>query len=161
MPALVAPLHAITVDLSRSVSAGGTPGRTSGAPPTTPVEWLCVFVRGEAWHRTFGGGRTRVVEVTLTTGWPADAGDQEMERQRVEAAAAVLAEHGIDTDTDVLHGGDTAISAGVRRAGRRCRHRGDQRPVARRPLALVLDDETTRPTVTRPSARDPHRPSGY
>jgi hypothetical protein len=52
-----------------------------------------------------------------------------------------------------------AISAGVRRAGRRCRHRGDQRPVARRPLALVLDDETTRPTVTRPSARDPHRPS--
>ena len=33
-----------------------------------------------------------------------------MERQLVESAAAVVAEHGIDTDTDtsVVHGGDTA-----------------------------------------------------
>jgi nucleotide-binding universal stress UspA family protein len=62
----------------------------------------------EAWQRTFGGGRPRVVEVRPTTGWPADAGDEEIERQLVEAAAAVLAEHGIDTDTDVLHGGDIA-----------------------------------------------------
>ena len=62
----------------------------------------------EAWHRTFGGGRPRVVEVRPTTGWSGDAGDAEMERQVVDAAAAVLAEHGIDTDTDVLHGGDTA-----------------------------------------------------
>ena len=61
----------------------------------------------EAWHRTFGGGRPHVVEVRPATGGPADAGDVEMERQVVEAAAAVLAEHGIDTDTNVLHGGDT------------------------------------------------------
>ena len=62
----------------------------------------------EAWRRTFGGGRPRVVEVRPTTGWAADAGDEGIERQLVEAAAAVLAEHGIDTDTSVLHGGDTA-----------------------------------------------------
>jgi hypothetical protein len=36
----------------------------------------------EAWQRTFGGGRPRVVEVRPTAGWPADAGDEEMERQR-------------------------------------------------------------------------------
>jgi len=64
----------------------------------------------EAWQRTFGGGRPCVVEVMPTTGWPADAGDEEMERQLVEAAAAVLAGHGIDTDTSVIHGGDTARS---------------------------------------------------
>ena len=62
----------------------------------------------EAWQRTFGGGRPRVVEVRPATGWPADAGDEEMEGQLVDAAAAVLAERGIDTDTSVLHGGDTA-----------------------------------------------------
>ena len=52
----------------------------------------------EAWQRTFGGGRPRVVEVMPATGWPADAGDEGLERQLVEAAAAVLAEHGIDTE---------------------------------------------------------------
>jgi nucleotide-binding universal stress UspA family protein len=62
----------------------------------------------EAWQRTFGGGRPHVVEVRPATGWPADTGDEEMERQLVEAAAAVLAEHGVDTDTSVVHGGDTA-----------------------------------------------------
>ena len=62
----------------------------------------------EAWQRTFGGGRPHVVEVRPETGWPTDAGDEAIERQLVEAAAAVLAEHGVDTDTSVVHGGDTA-----------------------------------------------------
>ena len=62
----------------------------------------------ESWQRTFGGGRPWVVEVMPTTAWPAEANDDELERQLVDAVAAVLAEHGIETGTTVLHGGDPA-----------------------------------------------------
>ena len=61
----------------------------------------------ESWQRTFGGGRPWVVEVRPPTAWPVDATDDEVERQLVDAAAAVLAEHGVDAGTRVLRGGDT------------------------------------------------------
>ena len=62
----------------------------------------------ESWQRTFGGGRPWIVEVMPTTAWPAEANDDELERQLVDSVAAVLAEHGIETGTTVLHGGDPA-----------------------------------------------------
>lgn len=62
----------------------------------------------ESWQRTFGGGRPWIVEVRPTTAWPAETTDDELERLHVDAVAAVLAEHGIDASTSVLHGGDPA-----------------------------------------------------
>lgn len=62
----------------------------------------------ESRQRTFGGDRPWVGEVRPTTAWPVDATDDEVERRLVDATAAVLAEHGVDAGTCVLHGGDTS-----------------------------------------------------
>ena len=60
----------------------------------------------DSWQGTFGGGRPWVVEVIATSAWPADTIEEEVEREQVDACAAVLAEHGIDAATRVLRGGD-------------------------------------------------------
>ena len=60
----------------------------------------------DSWQGTFGGGRPWVVEVIATSAWPADTIEEEVEREQVDACAAVLADHGIDAATRVLHGGD-------------------------------------------------------
>ena len=60
----------------------------------------------ESWQRTFDGRQPWVVEVKATAAWPAGAIDDGAERRCVEAAAAVLATHGIDPVVRVLHGGD-------------------------------------------------------
>jgi len=60
----------------------------------------------ESWQRTFGGGRPWVVEVMPTGAWPEGTIDDAAEREHIDALAAVLADHGIDAATRVLHGGD-------------------------------------------------------
>ncbi|MEJ7724363.1 MAG: universal stress protein [Ilumatobacteraceae bacterium] len=60
----------------------------------------------ESWQRTFGGGRPWVVEVMPTVAWPEGTIDDDVEREHVDALGAVLADHGIDVATRVLHGGD-------------------------------------------------------
>ncbi len=60
----------------------------------------------ESWQRAFGGGRPWVVEVIATSAWPAGTIDEAVEREQVDAVAAVLGDHGIDAATSVLHGGD-------------------------------------------------------
>ena len=60
----------------------------------------------ESWQRTFGGARPWVVEVIPPSGWPTDTIDDAAEREHVEAVATVLADHGVDAATRVLHGGD-------------------------------------------------------
>ena len=62
-----------------------------------------------SWQRTFGGGRPWVVEVKPTTAWPAGTIDDIVEREHVDAAAAVLADHGVEASTQVLHGGDPVL----------------------------------------------------
>ena len=60
----------------------------------------------DSWQGTFSGGRPWVVEVIATSAWPSDTIEEEVEREQVDACAAVLADHGIDAATRVLHGGD-------------------------------------------------------
>ncbi len=56
-----------------------------------PRQWGCAagdrLVAG-----TFGGGRPWVVEVIATSAWPADTIEEEVEREQVDACAAVLAD---------------------------------------------------------------------
>ena len=60
----------------------------------------------DSWQGTFGGGRPWVVEVIATSAWPAGTIEEDVEREQVDACAAVLADHGIDAATRVLRGGD-------------------------------------------------------
>ena len=64
----------------------------------------------ESWQRAFGGGRPWVVEVIATSAWPAGTIDEDVEREQVDAVAAVLGDHGVDAATRVLHGGDPVQS---------------------------------------------------
>ena len=64
----------------------------------------------DSWQGTFGGGRPWVVEVIATSAWPAGTIDENVEREQVDAVAAVLADHGIDAATRVLRGGDPVQS---------------------------------------------------
>ena len=70
----------------------------------------------ESWQRTFGGGggggcgggnRPSIVEVMPTAAWPEGTSDDAVEHEHVDALATVLADHGIDAATRVLHGGDS------------------------------------------------------
>lgn len=60
----------------------------------------------DSWHGTFGGGRPWVVEVIAASAWPAGTIVEDVEREQVEACAALLADHGIEAVTRVLRGGD-------------------------------------------------------
>lgn len=60
----------------------------------------------EAWQRTFGGHRPRLVEVRPPAAWPAGAIEDALEHEHVDAVSGVLAAHGIDATATVLHGGD-------------------------------------------------------
>lgn len=63
----------------------------------------------ESWQRTFGGGGgpPSIVEVMPTAAWPEGTSDDAIEHEHVDALATVLADHGIDAATRVLHGGDS------------------------------------------------------
>jgi nucleotide-binding universal stress UspA family protein len=60
----------------------------------------------ESWQRTFGGSTPWIVEVMPTAAWPAGTTDDAADHEHIDALAAVLADHGIDAATRVLHGGD-------------------------------------------------------
>ena len=64
----------------------------------------------ESWQRAFGGGRPWVVEVIAASAWPAGTIDEGVEREQVDAVAAVLGDHGVDAVSRVLHGGDPVQS---------------------------------------------------
>ena len=53
---------------------------------------------------------TWVVEIIATSAGPAGTIDQNVEREQVDAVAAVLGDCGIDAATRVLHGGDPVQS---------------------------------------------------
>lgn len=61
----------------------------------------------ESWQRVFAGGRPWIAQVMPTAAWPAGSTDDAIDRDHVDAFAAMLATHGIDAATRVLHGGDS------------------------------------------------------
>jgi nucleotide-binding universal stress UspA family protein len=71
----------------------------------------------EAWQRTFGGPQPWLVDVIATAAWPSGSIENRWEMERVGAAAAELAERGVEASTTVLRALDAVDALNELAAG--------------------------------------------